>query len=91
MQENIYTLNAAGNRFDLSSGSKAFRAYFLRGITNTTITSLAIGNDDETTGVDEVKGNMEEKEGDWFDLSGRRVMNPKRGVLIRRGEKRVIR
>lgn len=91
VQENIYTLNAAGNRFDLSSGSKAFRAYFLRGITNTTITSLAIGNDDETTGVDEVKGNMEEKEGDWFDLSGRRVMNPKRGVLIRRGEKRVIR
>ena len=52
--ENIYCLNALGNKFELvtSGGSGPFRAYFKPGTFDSSITSLGIGSDD-TTGLSE--------------------------------------
>ena len=46
--------------------------------------------DNESTGVDEVKGKMEEVRGDFFDLQGRKVANPTKGLYIVNGKKVVI-
>ena len=50
--ENIYCINAAGNKFELKAtgGSPAFRPYFKADIFDRTVSSLAIGSD-ETTGI----------------------------------------
>ena len=45
---------------------------------------------DEATGVNEVRGKMEEVRGEMFDLSGRRVVNPTKGLYIVNGKKVVI-
>ena len=46
--------------------------------------------DNGSTGVDEVKGKMEEVRGDFFDLQGRKVANPTKGLYIVNGKKVVI-
>lgn len=38
--------------------------------------------DDGSTGVDEVRGKMEEVRGDFFDLQGRKVARPTKGIYI---------
>jgi len=75
--ENIYCINAAGNKFELKAtgGSPAFRPYFKADIFDRTVTSLAIGFD-ETTGIKSLtpdpapigKGNDV-----IYDLQGRRI------------------
>lgn len=75
--ENIYCINAAGNKFELKAtgGSPAFRPYFKADIFDRTVSSLAIGFD-ETTGIKSLtltpapigKGNDV-----IYDLQGRRI------------------
>ena len=87
---NVYTINAAGNKFVAGSGSAPFRAYFKPGIFDPTLTSLGIGNGGGTTGIEtmsEVRGVMSDV---WYDLQGRRVENPTKGVYIKNGRKVVI-
>ena len=49
---------------------------------------------DESTGVEEIRGNMEEgRDGKWYTLDGHRLSGKptKKGLYIRNGEKRVVR
>ncbi|MBQ7150499.1 MAG: hypothetical protein IJS06_06030 [Prevotella sp.] len=53
--------------------------------------SLSIVFDDgETTGVTDVRSKMEEVKDDYFDLSGRRVAHPTKGLYIMNGKKIII-
>ena len=44
----------------------------------------------ETTGVNDVRGKMADVRGDFFDLQGRKVANPKKGLYIVNGKKVAI-
>ena len=44
----------------------------------------------ETTGVNEVRGQMEDVRGEYYDLQGRRVAQPTKGLYIVNGKKVVI-
>ena len=46
--------------------------------------------DNGSTGIDEVRGKMEEVRGDYFDLQGRKVANPTKGLYIVDGKKVVV-
>lgn len=46
--------------------------------------------DDETTGVNAIEGQMEEARGDFFDLQGRKVAQPTKGLYIVNGKKVII-
>ena len=46
--------------------------------------------DGETTGVADVRCQMEDVRGEYFDLSGRRVAHPTKGLYIVNGKKVVI-
>ena len=46
--------------------------------------------DNGSTGVDEVRGKTEEVRGDFFDLQGRKVANPTKGLYIVDGKKVVV-
>ena len=48
-------------------------------------------DDEETTGVAEVRSQIEDVRGDVYDLSGRRVAHPTKGLYITNGKKYVIR
>ena len=43
--------------------------------------------DDEVTGINDVKGNMSDGRGEYFNLQGQRVDNPKKGLYIVNGMK----
>ena len=75
--ENIYCINAAGNKFELKAtgGSPAFRPYFKADIFDRTTSSLAIGFD-ETTGIKSLTPNpspIGEGSDVIYDLQGRRI------------------
>ena len=46
--------------------------------------------DDGTTGIDEVRSKTEEVRSDYFDLQGRRVAKPTKGLYIVNGKKVII-
>ena len=48
-------------------------------------------DDEETTGVAEVRSQIEDVRGEVYDLSGRRVAHPTKGLYITNGKKYVIR
>ena len=67
-----------------------FRAY-LSGDANNPAARLAIVfEDEETTGVNEVRSKMSEGRSEYFDLSGRRVVQPTKGLYIVNGKKVVV-
>ena len=75
--ENIYCINAAGNKFEqkATGGSLAFRPYFKADIFDRTTSSLAIGSD-ETTGIKGLTPNpspIGEGSDVIYDLQGRRI------------------
>ena len=82
--ENIYCINAAGNKFELKAtgGSAAFRPFFKSDIFDLTYTSLAIGGDSETTGIDAVRSKTDDVSSEVFDLQGRRIVKPVKGLFI---------
>ena len=47
-------------------------------------------DDEETTGVNEVRGMKAEVRGDYYDLMGRKVAQPTRGLYIVNGKKVII-
>ena len=49
-----------------------------------------IGDEDDTTGIDVVRGRKEEVRGVFYDLSGRRVESPTKGLFIVNGKKVII-
>ena len=53
--------------------------------------SMTFGDDDETMGIDELWPARQSARPDVFDLQGRRVSNPARGLYIINGKKTIIR
>lgn len=45
---------------------------------------------DEATGVNDVRGKMSDVRGDYYDLQGRKVANPTKGLYIVNGKKVII-
>ena len=69
----------AGNAYLQISGGAALAREF-----------IGFGDDNGTTGIDEVRSNTEEVRSDYFDLQGRRVAQPTKGLYIVNGKKVVI-
>ena len=46
--------------------------------------------DDEVTGVNEVRSQKEDVRSEWFDLQGRKVAQPQKGLYIVNGKKVVL-
>ncbi len=96
--ENIYCINDEGSSFKLkvSGGSPAFRPFFKPGIADRVVSSLppvsllAIGTDGGTTGIHIIKDIKGKKDDVYYDLNGRRVLYPKKGVYILNGNKVII-
>ena len=86
--EKIYCINAAGNMFELKAtgGSPAFRPFFKADMFDRTVTSLGIGNGGETTGIETMSDVRSVMSDVWYDLQGRRVENPTKGVYIKNGK-----
>ena len=85
--ENIYCINAAGNQFVLKAtgGSPAFRPFFKADMFDRTVTSLGIGNGGGTTGIETMSDVRSVMSDVCYDLQGRRVENPTKGVYIKNG------
>jgi len=88
---NAYVLskkNGVVGFYKLSSGGTigANKAYLVSGAGAPEFFSL----DGETTGVNEVRGKMEDVSGEYYDLQGRRVSQPTKGLYIVNGKKVVI-
>ncbi len=49
-----------------------------------------LGFDDNATGIDEVRGKMEDVRGEYYNLAGQRVANPTKGLYIVNGKKVII-
>ena len=82
----------SGGIFKKASGSnaiKAFRAYLRqRDVSNAKTVSMLF--EDETTGISELKDNVVMPTV-YYDLQGRRVANPSKGIYIANGKKVIIR
>ena len=89
---NAYVLNykaATGAGFyKLSSGGTigANKAYLVSGAGAPEFFSF----DGNTTSINEVRGKMEDVSGEYYDLQGRRVTQPTKGLYIVNGKKVVI-
>ena len=83
---NIYRINAAGNKFELTSGCAPFRAYFKPGIFDSGVSSLSIAGDSGTTGIDSLTpdpsplqrhtltdGQRTGEGSEYYDLQGRKI------------------
>ena len=90
---NAYVLNykdATGAGFyKLSSGgtigaNKAYLTY------SGSLAPEFFGFDGNTTSINEVRGKMEDVSGEYYDLQGRRVSQPTKGLYIVNGKKVVI-
>ena len=84
-----------GNDLWKSAGEtiiKGTRAYIdARGNQDARINLFIDGEGVETTGINEVIGKMSEvRDGSFYDLQGRKVANPSRGLYIINGKKVVI-
>ena len=69
----------------------AFRGYFR--VETTAISTAPVLNivfDSQTTGVIDVRSNMSDVRSDFFDLQGRRIAQPTKGLYIVNGKKVVI-
>ena len=89
---NIYCINATGNKFEQASGCAPFRAYFKPGIFDSSVSSLAVGIDGGTTDIsEELRVKSEEfAPAPVYNLNGQRVANPTKGLYIMNGRKVVI-
>ena len=90
LNDRNYLFVSGGNKLTwASSGSsmKGFRAYFHilnNDISNARFFSMGFGDDDQITGIINLTPTLSEGEGAWYDLSGRRVQNPAKGIYIQR-------
>lgn len=86
---NIYCINAAGNKFELKSsgGSAPFRPFFKPDIFDRSVGSLTIGNGGGTTGIELPELPQEIQSDKIFDLNGRQITKPTKGIVIKNGRK----
>lgn len=52
---------------------------------------LSLSFDDGTTGITHIGQSDNVQSDNWYDLSGRRIENPKKGIFIHNGRKEVVR
>lgn len=85
-----YVLNAAGSQFKNTTATvDPFRAYF-KSVGSGSLGSLAIGSDDgETTGIKAID-NEQLTIDNYYDLQGRQVATPTKGLYIIGGKKVVV-
>ncbi len=69
----------------------ANRCYLEFGSTSAQARSFSINVGDNTTAIETVGITPLKDEGQWYDLQGRRVMQPQKGIYIRNGKKVVVR
>ncbi len=62
----------------------------LEGDTPTSAPVLSIGGDGEVTGIGSIDNGQQSTDNRWYDLSGRRVDNPTKGIYIVNGKKVVV-
>ena len=86
---NIYCINSDGNKFVLKSsgGSAAFRPFFKPDIFDRSVGSLTIGNGGGTTGIELPELPQEIQSDKIFDLNGRQITKPTKGIVIMNGRK----
>ena len=84
------------DKFYYSNGStkmKAFRGYFdlydVLSSVDTSSARISMSFDDETTGINTVHGSNGNADG-YYDLQGRKIENPKKGLYINNGKKVVV-
>jgi hypothetical protein len=94
---NSIVLLAAGNKLGYAKTDRtlgAFRAYFdIPGTASAREFELNFGDDENTTGIINIEHgtlNIEHSAGAIYDLQGRRVENPKKGLYIMNGKRIVI-
>ena len=46
--------------------------------------------EDEATGISTVKTTADKMDGEWYDLSGRRVAQPAKGIYVKNGKKVIV-
>lgn len=87
--ENIYCINAAGNIFELKSsgGSAPFHPFFKAGSFDRSVNCLSIGNGGGTTGIEAIEWPQEIQSDKTFDLNGRQITKPGKGIVITNGRK----
>ena len=68
----------------------ANRCYLEFGSTSAQTRSFSITVGDKTTAIESVGITTQEGEDLWYDLQGRRVMQPQKGIYIRNGKKVVV-
>jgi hypothetical protein len=73
---------------ETSATVPAGRAYLT--LTSATAPWFSLDGDGETTGISEVRGANDEFGSVFYDLSGRRVDNPTKGVYIVKGRKVIV-
>ena len=92
---NVYN-EGSSFKLKVSGDSPAFRPFFKPGIADRVVSSLppvsllAIGTDGGTTGIHIIKDINGKKDDVYYDLNGRRVLYPKKGVYILNGNKVII-
>lgn len=85
--DEVYGLS--GNKFVKSSAAgsiPAGKAYILASSIPSTVKSLNFVFEDETTGISEMKTGILDNEA-WYDLQGRKVAQPTKGIYIHNGKK----
>lgn len=90
--DNIYALNAAGDKFKKGSAAVApFRAYFAP-TSMATATSLSIGiGDGMTTGIETLQPSQpSQQRQDVYNVNGQRVSQPTKGLYIVNGKKVIV-
>jgi hypothetical protein len=87
----LTTGNKLRHPSELPSNMKGFRAYFqLKGeAAQASSISLNLG-DGETTGIDDVRSQMSDVRGEYYNMNGQRVNQPAKGVYVVNGKKVII-
>ena len=88
-----------GNKFWYSKGltmMKAFRAYFeladvLTAVEEADARITMLFEDSETNGVNDVRGKKEAVRCEIYDLQGRKIQKPAKGLYIKNGRKELVR
>lgn len=93
-----FTLFLSDNKFWYSKGltkMKAFRAYFdfldvLTAVEDAYSSRISMSFDNEITGIKNLNYNNNQNDNRFYDLQGRRVVEPGRGIYVKEGKKVIV-
>ena len=87
-----YVLSKTDGKLHLTNAGTipAGKAYLPAGAVDARILDLSFGDEGETTAISEVRGLKADVRGEFYDLSGRKVAQPTKGLYIVNGRKVVI-